>query len=68
VLTDQSNRLGFAEQIVSEDIKLSGPTSIIGRSAVVKQFRDDFGRGGYAASSVNGNSGEAIAFGVIGKA
>eukprot|EP00924_Labyrinthula_sp_SR-Ha-C_P014609 maker-scaffold_34-snap-gene-3.13-mRNA-1 protein AED:0.05 eAED:0.05 QI:0/0.66/0.5/1/0.66/0.5/4/329/158 len=50
----------------SEKVKLIGPYSILGRSFVVYEKEDDFGKSGYEMSLVNGNSGEIIGFGVIG--
>lgn len=44
---------------------LTGPLSVVGRSLVLHQRRDDLGLGGHAASLVNGASGERLACCVI---
>lgn len=44
---------------------LSGPYSILGRSLVLHQDRDDLGQGANLKSKIDGNSGERIACGVI---
>mmetsp|Transcript_20450 Transcript_20450/g.72329 ORF Transcript_20450/g.72329 Transcript_20450/m.72329 type:complete len:162 (-) Transcript_20450:47-532(-) len=49
-------------------VKLIGPFSVIGRSLVVYEFEDDYGRGGKEMSLVNGNAGSVMAAGVIGLA
>uniref|UniRef100_A0A7S2HM14 Superoxide dismutase copper/zinc binding domain-containing protein n=1 Tax=Octactis speculum TaxID=3111310 RepID=A0A7S2HM14_9STRA len=47
-------------------VKLIGPHSVIGRSIIVKQGEDDFGRGGHELSLVSGNSGQRLAGGFVG--
>ncbi|CAF2170353.1 unnamed protein product [Rotaria magnacalcarata] len=47
-------------------IKLTGPTSIIGRSIVVHEKEDDLGRGGTPNSKKTGNTDSRLACGEIG--
>eukprot|EP01098_Paradermamoeba_levis_P015825 TRINITY_DN824_c0_g1_i1.p1 TRINITY_DN824_c0_g1~~TRINITY_DN824_c0_g1_i1.p1 ORF type:complete len:195 (+),score=64.64 TRINITY_DN824_c0_g1_i1:131-715(+) len=47
-------------------VKLSGPTSVVGRSLVVHADTDDLGRGGFPDSSTTGHAGARVACGVIG--
>jgi Cu-Zn family superoxide dismutase len=47
-------------------IKLNGPYSIIGRSLVIHANEDDLGMGTNPDSLITGNSGERIAYGIIG--
>ena len=47
-------------------IKLWGDDSVVGRSCVIHEDRDDEGRGGFEDSKTTGHSGPRIACGVIG--
>ena len=47
-------------------IKLRGPTSILGRSVVIHEDKDDLGLGLNQESKKTGNAGKRIACGVIG--
>lgn len=62
--SDRRVRLVFYDSLV----RLSGPTSVIGRSVVIHAKPDDLGRGGDAESLLTGNAGKRIACGVIGLA
>ena len=47
-------------------IKLKGKYSVIGRSVVIHENRDDLGLGGNKESLITGNAGKRIGCGVIG--
>jgi len=47
-------------------VRLFGPTSVMGRTFVIHSDKDDCGMGGNAGSVKNGNSGQMIAYGLIG--
>ena len=51
---------------ISKDIKLSGKTSVIGRSCVLHYGVDDLGKGGNDESLITGNAGGRMLAGVIG--
>jgi Cu-Zn family superoxide dismutase len=52
--------------LADKQISLFGENSIIGRSVVVRGQEDDLGRSAHPDSQVTGNSGAAVASGVIG--
>jgi len=54
--------------ITDKLLSLTGPLSIIGRSAVVHADPDDLGKGGHELSKTTGNAGGRLACGVIGVA
>lgn len=52
--------------IDESNIKIFGSHSVIGRSIVICAGADDEGRGGHERSSLSGNAGPRVAYGVIG--
>ncbi|XP_058459494.1 superoxide dismutase [Cu-Zn] isoform X1 [Malaya genurostris] len=55
-------------QLVDHHITLLGDQSILGRTLCVTEFEDDLGRGGHDYSKTTGNSGNRIAYAIIGVA
>jgi Cu-Zn family superoxide dismutase len=53
-------------EIYDNQIPLSGPNSIIGRSIVVHEGADDLGKGGFPDSLTTGHAGGRLACGIIG--
>jgi len=64
-LYSNKNRV-VRKKFVAKYVSLSGPHSILGRSLVVHENRDDLGRGGHRASSTTGHSGKRVLWGIIG--
>lgn len=63
----ESNNEGVIKvTLESKSLTLRGPLSIVGRTIVLHENRDDLGLGLNQASKENGNSGARIACGVIG--
>ena len=63
----EANAEGKAVVSISDRlVKLIGPQSVIGRSFVVAKREDDLGKGGHESSLRTGNSGEPVAWGVVG--
>lgn len=53
-------------ELEKDNLFLAGPLSIVGRSIVIHERRDDFGKGGTPDSLTTGNSGPRIACAIIG--
>lgn len=63
IIADEEGNLNF---VVDDPLlKLHGPSSVIGRSFVVHELRDDLGLGGDEESKKTGNSGGRVACGTI---
>ncbi len=54
--------------LVDNQIKITGPYSIIGRSIIIHENKDDLGKSNNTDSKKTGNSGKRIAYGIIGYA
>ena len=54
--------------LADNQIKVTGPYSIIGRSIIIHENKDDLGKGLNLDSIKTGNSGKRIAYGIIGYA
>lgn len=78
-ISDKERHVGDMGNIYSENskctinlvdnlIKIMGPYSVIGRSLVIHEKKDDLGRGNNPDSKKTGNSGSRIAYGIIGYA
>lgn len=51
---------------VADQVSLSGPYSVLGRSFVIHADPDDLGLGSYPDSKTTGHSGDRVLYGVIG--
>ncbi|KAJ3204839.1 Superoxide dismutase [Cu-Zn] [Clydaea vesicula] len=56
----------ISTKLQDSQVKLIGPLSVIGRTAVIHGDIDDLGLGGHELSSSTGNAGARLACGVIG--
>ena len=62
-----AGRTGIANvDIFDTQVRLNGPTSVIGRAFVIHKKTDDLGRGGDEGSLATGNAGSRLACGTIG--
>jgi superoxide dismutase, Cu-Zn family len=62
-----ANKDGVAKINMTDHlVKLSGRYSVIGRSLIVHQDKDDLGKGGHNDSLTTGHAGKRIACGIIG--
>ncbi|WBP49835.1 superoxide dismutase-like protein [Lumpy skin disease virus] len=62
-----SNKYGISYiYILDGKISLVGDYSIIGRSLVISEKNDDLGKGYNFKSFIDGNSGNGVAYGIIG--
>lgn len=62
VSDDGSVELNYVDPIVSLS---GGPRGVVGRAVVITADEDNLGRGGTADSLIEGDSGKAIACGII---
>lgn len=62
----EANMNGIINTVITDNqINLSGPYSVVGRSIVIHADADDFGKGGHEDSMTSGHAGARIACGVI---
>lgn len=62
-----ANKQGVVNrQKISAKLPLRGRHSVIGRSVIIHQDKDDLGKGGNAESKKTGNAGKRVLCGVIG--
>ncbi|CAH1399260.1 unnamed protein product [Nezara viridula] len=64
ILADERGVASFV--INDHHVRLTGPTSVLGRSVVVHSDPDDLGKGGHPDSLTTGHAGSRLACGVIG--
>mmetsp|Transcript_2385 Transcript_2385/g.3718 ORF Transcript_2385/g.3718 Transcript_2385/m.3718 type:complete len:173 (-) Transcript_2385:625-1143(-) len=57
---------GCLFSITDQLVHLNGPHSVVGRTVVVHEGKDDLGRGGHKDSLKTGNAGGRVACGIIG--
>ena len=67
IVAVSGGKLGGEANVSIQDslVKLSGATSVIGRSIVVHLDADDLGKGGQADSLTTGHAGARVACGTI---
>lgn len=64
ITVDETGRCN--QEIIVNNLPLSGHHSVIGRSMIIHEKEDDLGLGGDSESKKTGNSGERISCGIIG--
>ena len=64
VKADSSGKAAI--NITDDQVTLTGPLSVIGRTMVIHEDIDDLGKGGHELSPTTGNAGARLACGVIG--
>jgi Cu-Zn family superoxide dismutase len=63
----EADENGNVQQVMYDSlVKISGKYSVIGRSVVIHEKKDDLGKGCNLESLITGNAGKRIACGVIG--
>lgn len=68
IQVDGSGKCQFSLFDKQKQIRITGPHSIIGRSIIIHEDKDDLGLGSFPDSKINGHSGKRIAYGIIGYA
>jgi len=63
---DGSGKCQFSLFDKQKLVRITGPYSVIGRSIIIHEGKDDLGLGGFEDSKTNGHSGKRVAYGIIG--